>query len=266
MGLRAGTSAAAAACRTAACLAAAIPLLLACTSNAPPRLKQTSRSDSASAFNMQLGLEYLKKGELSVAKEKLERAEQENPRDPNVHMALALLNERLNNPSRVDSEYRKALRLAPKNPEISNNYAVFLCRSKRYDEGVKRFLESATNPLYQTPEAAYTNAGVCLRAADRHDEAERNFLTALRARPNFSEAAYQLSDLELARGRTKEARERIDQFLNTFNATPELLLLAVRIARAGGDRVAAERFARRLRNDFPESEQSRQLSDVLRNP
>jgi len=240
--------------------------LAACVSNAPPRLKQTPKPDTASAVNTQLGIEYLKQGDLNLAKEKLERAEKENPRDPNVHMALALLNERLREPSRADAEFREALRLSPKNPEITNNYAVFLCQSKRYEDGVKRFHESANNPLYRTPEAALTNAGVCLREAQRFAEARADFQNALQIRPNFAEAAYQLSDLDFAQGHTKEAAERVDQFLNYFNATPELLLLRVRIARASGDRLATERNARRLRNDFPESEQTRQLADVLRNP
>lgn len=246
-----------------ACAAACV---CACVSNAPPRLKQTPKPDTASAVNTQLGIEYLKRGDLPLAKEKLERAAKENPRDPNVHMALALLNDRLREPAKADAEFRTALRLSPKNPEITNNYAVFLCQSKRYEEGVKRFLESAGNPLYQTPEAAYTNAGVCSRAAGRNDEALQAFTHALQIRPNFAEAAYQLSDLQFTTGQTKEAGERVDQFLSYFAATPELLLLRVRIARASGDRLALERFARRLRNDFPDSEQSRQLADVLRNP
>lgn len=256
-----------------ACAACAAPLavagallLSACVSSAPPRLKQTPKPDTASAVNTQLGIEYLKQGDLNLAKEKLERAEKENPRDPNVHMALAMLNDRLREPAKADAEFRAALRLSPKNPDITNNYAVFLCQSKRYDEGVKRFHESANNPLYRTPEAAWTNAGVCLREAKRLDDARLDFSRALQIRPNFAEAAYQLSDLEFTQGNKKEAGDRVDQFLNYFNATPELLLLRVRVARSMNDRLATERFARRLRSDFPESEQSRQLADVLRNP
>lgn len=261
MSARAGTVPAA-----PAALLVAAAVLCACVSNVPPRFKQTSKPDTASAVNTQLGIEYMKRGDLPLAKEKLERAEKENPRDPNVHMALALLNDRLREPGKADAEFRTALRLSPKNPEITNNYAVFLCQSKRYDEGVKRFLESARNPLYQTPEAAYTNAGVCSRAAGRKLEAQNAFNQALQIRPNFAEAAYQLSDLQFSDGHVKEAGERVDQFLSYFNATPELLLLRVRIARASGDRLALERYARRLRNDFPDSEQTRQLADVLRNP
>jgi type IV pilus assembly protein PilF len=222
--------------------------------------------NSAAQYNVSLGVAYLQKGNLQVAKEKLERAEKENPRDPNLHNALALLHERLGDPKTADEHYRTAVRLAPKNPEISNNYAVYLCRTNRTADGVKRFLAAAQNPLYRRPEAAYTNAGVCLRNANKDSEAEQNFLRALQLRPNYAEAAYQLGDLDFDRGRLKEARTRVDTYLGAFSATPDLLLLGVRVTNALGDRLAAERYARRLRVDFPDAQQNRELPDLKSNP
>jgi len=247
-----------------AVLASLVAAALASCTGESPR-KGESKTDAA-AYNMQLGVGYLKKGNLPVAKEKLERSLKENPRDPNVHTALALLFERLNEPKKADMHYREAVRLAPKNPDISNNYAVYLCRTNRSAEGVKRFLDVASNPLYRRPEAAFTNAGVCLRSAQKDSEAEQNFLRALQIRPNYAEAAYQLGDLDFGRGRLKEARARIDGYLGAFSATPDLLLLGVRVTSALGDRLAAERYARRLRVDFPESQQARELPDLKSNP
>jgi type IV pilus assembly protein PilF len=242
-----------------------IALTLAGCASVPSEQPSRPR-DNAANINLQLGIEYLKQGNLPVAKEKLERAEKQNPRDPHVHSALALLYERLNRPHDVDEHYRTAVRLAPENPEIINNYAVYLCKNGRTDEGVKRFSEAARNPLYATPAAAYTNAGVCLRNAKRLDDAETNFRLALKSRPNFAEASYQLGELNLERGRPADARAQIDAYLAAFRATPDLLLLGVRASQAQGDRVGAEGYARRLRAEFPGSQQTRSLPDVIRNP
>jgi len=217
-------------------------------------------NNEAASYNVQLGAAYLQQGNLALAKEKLERAAGENPNDPNVHSVLALLYERLQDAKRADAEFRQALRLAPKNPEISNNFAGYLCRTNRVDEGVRRLLVAARDPLYRTPEVAYTNAGVCLRTAHRDTEAAANFVRALQVRPNFAEAAFQLGDLELEQGRSADARARVDRYVGTYAATPELLMLGLRASRALGDRIAAERYARRLRVDFPDSEQTRALS------
>ena len=227
--------------------------------------REKKRSDAA-GYNMQLGLAYLNRGDLGLAKQKLERAEKENPHDPNVHSAMAMLQDRLGHPELADKEFKEALSLGPSSPDILNNYAVYLCRTGRIDEGVKSFEEAARNPLYRTPEAAYTNAGVCLRGAKRDTQAAMSFQRALQVRPNFAEAAYQLADLDFSRGEVQEARETVDRYISAFEATPDLLLLAVRISRQQGDRVGEERYGRRLRLDFPTSDQARALAELSHNP
>jgi type IV pilus assembly protein PilF len=229
--------------------------ITACSSNpAPP-----GKRENAAAINVQLGIAYLHQGNIVLAKEKLDKALEEGPRDPNVHSALALLYDRMNKPAKADEEFRTALRLSPSNPEIVNNYAVYLCRTGRTDEGVKYFMSAAHNALYSTPAAAYTNAGVCLREAHRYDIAAQQFQQALAVRPNYAEAAFQLAELHYQRGELTDARVQLDRFLGAFDATPDLLLLGVRITRAQGDRLASERF------DFPTSDQTRALSELDRN-
>lgn len=243
----------------------AIVIMIAACGSSPVE-QEKSRGDSAAAINVQLGYAYMEQGNLVLAKEKFERAEKQNPRDANVQSALAMLYDRLGKADEVDRHFRIALRLAPQDPDISNNYAVYLCRNGRVEEGVRRFLVAAENPLYRTPDAAYTNAGVCLRNAGRLDDAEANFKKALQLRPNSAEAAYQFADLQFARGRVKDARNQVDQYLAAFNATPDLLLLGVRAAHTLGDRLAAERYARRLRVEFPDSAQVRAIPRLDQNP
>jgi len=231
--------------------------------------KQTN-AEKAGELNKQLGTEYLRKGNLALAKEKLERAEKYNPRDAEIHSVLAVLYERLGIPKEVDEHYKAAIRLAPKDPQISNNYAVFLCRNGRTDEGTKRFIEAAQNPLYRTPEVAYSNAGVCLRRAKRYNDAATSFARALQIRPNSAETVFQYADLELERGDLAKSRDIVDKYLGTYDATPDLLLTAVRLTRAQGDRVAEDKYTRRLRVEFPNSQQLRTLNEsagaTKRNP
>jgi len=226
---------------------------------------EESEAEKAGSLNKQLGTVYLRQGNLALAKEKLERAEQYNPRDPELHSVLALLYERLDIPKEVDAHYRTAIRLAPKDPQILNNYAVYLCKHGRTDEGVKRFMEAARNPLYRTPELAYTNAGVCLRTAKRFDEAGNAFARALQIRPSFAEATFQAVDLKMERGEMAQGREQLDRYLTSNNATADLLLLGVRMSRALGDRVGEEKYTRRLRVEFAGSEQLKSL-EPKRNP
>ena len=240
---------------------AAALVLVACSSQS----NRAKKKGDASNYNMQLGMAYLNQGDLGLAKEKLDRAVAENPGDPNVHSAMAMLQDRLGHPDQADKEFKTALNIGPRSPDVLNNYAVYLCRSGRTDEGVKAFEEAAHNALYRTPEAAYTNAGVCLRGAKRDTQASLSFQRALQVRPSFAEAAYQLADLDLQRGEVQSARDTVDRFCSTYEPTADLLLIGVRITRKQGDRVAEEKFARKLRMDFPSSDQTRALAELSHN-
>src|SRR5208282_2338614 len=212
------------------------------------------------------GIQYLNQGDLNLAKLKLDRALQEDPGNANVHSARAMLFERMNLPAKADEEFRTALKLAPHDPDVINNYAVYLCQSGRTDDGVKHFLEAAHDALYRTPQSAYTNAGVCLRAAKRDDEARLDFNAAVQLRPNDAEAAFQLAALDFDHGQLAAARTRIDGYIGNYQSTPDLLLLGVRVARAQKDAVGAQRFARHLQLDYPGSDQARALAALDHNP
>ena len=228
--------------------------------------RATRKKGDASDYNTQLGIAYLRQGDVPLAKEKLDRALQESPDNPKVHSARAMLFDRMGETKLADSEYQTALHLAPDDPDVSNNYAVYLCQLGRADDGVRRFEAVARNALYRTPWVAYTNAGVCLRTAKRNDDAAKNFRQALSLRPNFSEAAYQLADLYYTAGALTDARAAIDTYLGAFEETPDLLLLGVRIARAQNDRVGTVLYSRKLRLDFPSSAQAKALADLEHNP
>lgn len=227
--------------------------------------QKANRTHEAAADNVQLGLRYMEQGDLQLAKMKLDMALKQDPGSADVHSARGTLFARLGEPAKADEEFRTALRDAPHDPDVQNNYGAYLCENGHTDQGVKRFLEAAHNALYRTPQAAYVNAGVCLRSAKRYDEAITNFKQALGLQPNYGEAAFQLAALEFERGDLSAARARIDTFVGTYDATPDLLLLGVRVTRAQHDPVAAQRYARRLQLDFPGSQQARALAS-LNNP
>jgi Tfp pilus assembly protein PilF len=76
--------------------------------------------------------------------------------------------------------------------------------------------------------------------------------------------------MAMEQGDIAKAREQVDKYLGTYDATPDLLLIGVRYTRALGDRVGEEKYTRRLRVEFPASQQFRSLADpsgaARRNP
>jgi len=216
-------------------------------------LKQDDPKEAAAKYNIQLGTAYLQQGNYALAKEKLERSLKQNPKDADVHTSLGLLYDRTGDPKLADHHFREALRLAPNNPDISNNYAIYLCKNGRAEEGVERFMAVAGNKYYRTPEVALSNAGVCLRDAKRLDEAQQKFTAAISARPNYNEATVQLASLYLERSQLAEARKVVDTYVNTFKPDSDVLMMGVTVARAAKDRMGEEKFCRTLRMEFPDA-------------
>jgi type IV pilus assembly protein PilF len=237
-------------------------LLVGCvTSNSEggKPLKQDDPKEAAAKYNIQLGTAYLQQGNYSLAREKLERSLKQNPKDADVHTSLGLLYDRTGDSKLADKHFREALRLEPNKPDISNNYAIYLCKNGRTEEGVDRFMAVAASKYYRTPEVALTNAGVCLKAAKRFDDAQAKFVGAIKARPNYNEATVQLASLYLERDQLAEARKVVDTYIGAFRPDADVLLVGVTVARAAKDRMSEEKYARTLRLEFPDSAQARAL-------
>ena len=94
----------------------------------------------------------------------------------------------------------------------------------------------------------------------------QRFLRALQSNPAYSEAVYQASDLDFQQQKLADARFRIDVFLLTNPATPDLLLLAYRIAQTQNDGLSQQRYGARLTHEFPNSDQARALAASKVNP
>jgi len=230
--------------------------LAACANNtgfkkAPP--KETAATD------VQLAIEYMKLGKLALARDYIEKALGLDAGNPNVQMTAGLVYERLNDMRKAERAYSASYRLGRGDPNIQNTYAGFLCRTGKAPAGEKLFAEIAVNPLYQTPEVALVNAGVCVASTGDVVDAERYFNRALAIRPNLPEAMLQLANIAFDRGDGAQARDQVQRYLAVNPPTPEVLWLGFRAERKLGDSTAAAGYARRIQAEFPTSEQAQML-------
>lgn len=231
-------------------------LLAACSHNSD--FKKASPAVTA-ATNIQLAIEYLKIGKMANARDFAERALAEDPGSADVQMTAGLVYERLNDMPKAERAYSAAYRLGKGNPNIQNAYAVFLCGTGKAAAGEKLLDQVARNPLYQTPEVALVNAGVCVRSTGDMVDAERYFNRALAIRPNLPEAMLQLGNIAFDRGDAGQAKEIVQRYLAVNPATPEVLWLGFRAERKLGDTTAAVVYARRVQTEFPSSEQAQMM-------
>lgn len=215
----------------------------------------------AARLNARLGVEYMKQGQLAIAREKIEKALQQDPKDPGVQMSAGLLYEQLLQRDLAERHYRQALRIEPDNADAQNALGAFLCRNGQAKQGEETFLKAARNPLYRTPEVAFTNAGVCARRSGRLDKSEEYLRLAIGQRAQYPEALLQMAGVSFERGNHLQSRAFLQRYLAVAQGGADVLMLGYQVEKALGDQPAADDFARRLRTQFPDSPEARILDD-----
>ena len=238
-----------------------IQILISCGS------QQTRRGDEdikynpkAAELNVQLGARYIEQGEYILADEKLQRALKQDPNSSMARWTYAIMQEKLEQPEAADKYYREALRINPKDSRAHYNYGSFLCRQGKYIESEKHFAKAIADPLYETKANANLNAGVCLMEVPDYALAQSYFNETLRLQPNNRIAMYQLAKLNYLLGNYAQAQSYIRDFEEISTHTPISLSMAYQIESKLGNQKIADSYARKLVNEFPESEEAKRIA------
>ena len=209
--------------------------------------------------NFRLGVAYLKNGNYEKALEKLTKSIDADPRYAPAYNALGVLHQKLGQMKKSEDHFKKALSLNRSDSSTLNNYGLFLCQNERYDEAEKAFLDAASNPLYETPEIAHANAGICYLKQGLDDKAEGYFRSALDLNPRIPSALIQMSDFSYNQNNFLSARAYLQRYLAVSKPTPKSLWLGIKIENELGDQNALSSYRLLLKNNFPDSEEARLL-------
>lgn len=210
-------------------------------------------------LHTELGALYLQDGNMAVALDELKTAIDADASYAPAYNVRGLARMYLREMPSAEADFKQALSIAESDPEINNNYGWFLCQNGREKESIAYFLRAIKNPLYQTPERAYLNAGVCSRKAGDLLSAEDFFLKVLRFSPNNPQALVQLANVNYKRGNIEVAKQQLSDVLRKIEPNAELLWLALRIEHHLSDRSAEANYANQLRKKFPTSPEYQEL-------
>lgn len=214
---------------------------------------------SRAKVHTELGALYFQDGNVPVAMEELTVAIYIDPTYAPAYSMRALVHHFLKEPNHAEDNFREALRHAPDDPEIANNYGWFLCQNGRGKEAMPQFERALRNRLYQTPERAHLNAGQCAMAMGRLDVARDHLDQALRLTGGSPMVALQLVELDYRAGLLDAARARLAELVRRVEPNAEALWLGVRVERKLGDRETEMSYAAQLRRRFPASKEYQEL-------
>ena len=236
---------------------AIISMLCGCVTSTT-QTRQFEESDDAADHNYQLGVQYFRKGNYQLARDRLMRSLDFDPKMASTHSMLALTYVQLNNTRLAAEHFDQAVRYGPNDQDVRNTYAVFLCGQGDYDEARKQFDRAINIRVNDNPEVMMSNAGVCMAKKPDLELAERYFRQAIARRPNYGEALIQLAALKHRTEDNLTARAFLQRYLAFNEASAAVLYLAIQIeTQLGMDREATD-YLNQLLRDFPDSPEARQ--------
>ena len=243
-------------------------LLTACVSQTTVEIKSAEQAANSgpmqrAQIHTERAGEYYRLGNMSVALDAAQQAVAVLPTYAPAYNMLGIIYMELREDAKAAQAFEKALKLAPNDPETLNNYGWYVCQRQNPAQAMQYFSAALKDPLYNSPERAMHNAGVCARKAGDLVTAEAQFRGALQRQPLYAPSLLELADLAFSQGRIKEAEGLLIRHMQVMQASSaEALLLGVRIARANGDKTAETSYTQQLRRRFPDSPQTRAVSDA----
>lgn len=210
-------------------------------------------------LHTELGSLYFQNGNLIVALEELTIATSIHPDYAPAYSTRGIVLYYIKEYASAEKDFQRALSLAEMDPEINNNYGWFLCQIGKFRESVTYFERAIKNPLYQTPEVAYLNAGSCYVKIGELDTGEEYIRKSLRFTPENPPALFQLAIILYKRGNFDGAREHLKNVVRLSDPSAEVLWLFLRVDRHLGNRESESSLTAQLRRKYPDSPEYQEL-------
>lgn len=241
----------------------ALTLLSGCAGtggDSPRELKTASDQTAAekrAEIRLQLAVGYYQSRKYAFALDEVKQAIAATPDYADAYGLRALIYTAMGENALADENYRHALRLAPRNPDLANNYGLFLCDAGgKPAQGLAYFESALKNPQYGSPAKALTNAGNCSLKLKNVDAAERYLLEALRYEPELPAIQAGLARVYFERRDYQRAGffiNRLTEAAKLESLSADVLWLAIRVKHVLGDRAFEATLAAQLRKRFPGS-------------
>ena len=233
--------------------------LSACISSETGTRQQPDSNEDAAQQLFNLGTQYFRNGKWELARDRLQRATELDPRNADAFSMLALSYVELDNERLATESFERAVQIEPNNFNVRNRYAIFLCGQNNFDDAKKHFDRAIDVYENDNAEIMMSNAGVCMAKKPDYVLAEEYFRDALTTRPTYGEALIQLAALKHNTDDDLVARAFMQRYLAVNQASAAVLYLGMQIETSLGDDRAATDYSNQILREFPESPEADQL-------
>jgi type IV pilus assembly protein PilF len=246
--------------------------LAACTTTTTTEVeqkpaRQTSKANlkEASNLNTQLAIGYIQRQQYKAAKEKLEKAIEQNSNNVIAYKTLAYLYALLGLKDEAEQKYEEALDQSPNDSDLLNSYGAFLCSIGKLDEAQEKLKQAYSDPFYESVYLAQSNAGSCYIKEQAYAKAEKLLRKSLRTQPNLPGSLLSMAEIGIKTERYMMARAYIQRYHTVKQASAESLWIQIQAEKALGAKEHYMKYARQLISEFPDSDEAGWVEAQARN-
>lgn len=168
--------------------------------------------------HFKLGIAYLKRKDLNRAYIEFQEAIRLDPLHKESLNYLGYVSHLFKKYDESISYYKRAIAVSPDYSDAINNLGVVYVDTGEIDKAIDSFQKALANPLYRTPEQAFSNLGYAYYRSGDYESAEKALNNALLRRPSFPRAMYILGLVHVKRDNDHLARKT---FIRAIGIDPD---------------------------------------------
>ena len=215
---------------------------------------QSQVNDSKrAAIRLQLGISYFQQDQLATALKELNNAISIDPALSDAYSVRALVYMQMQENNLAEQDFLKVARLAPNNPDNTNNYGWFLCQTGREKQAMEMFDRVIKDRTYTQPVKALNNAGLCSLRMNDYGLAETYFLQSVRFDPTNATTNLNLARINYKKSDMVRAQLYINRLIKSESYTAEILWLAIKINHKLNDQISVSSLSVQLHRRYPDS-------------
>ncbi len=201
--------------RTGPLLAGAALLLAMIASGcaSSPGAEQVFAEERKARSHYSQAIEHLRVGRTALAIRDLQAAEQIDPKDPWIHVAMAEAFRLRGLPDEAEEHLRRALEIKPGMQPARLNLSALHVQSGQYEAAIAEADDLLEDPTFPVPWKALANKGWAQYKLGRSGEARKSLELALEYHDGFWPARLSLAVIDAEQGRRLDAIRNLEAVL-----------------------------------------------------
>lgn len=233
--------------------------LSACVTTTDSRFTKKASPEKAVESYVALGISYLRQGDPSMARKKIERALDIDPESAPAHNAMALFWQDRGEAELANKEYLLALDYDDDYSPANYHYGRFLMVVGK-PGGCEYLRKAARDVDYEGRKSAFEDLGLCYFSQRDNKKAIAAYEKAWQLEGGSLVASMNLTAIYVDQKRFDLAERWFKRFETSLKRSTEKhtslsLWLGIQIAKASRDRNAEANYAFKLKKSFPKSDE-----------